>query len=256
MRWLLGRSCFAEAVPLPPPGHWRRSPPVGATEQPHRRRHQQSADHGRIDRDRDHQPDPDHLHEHDARGGERADHDDQQQRRAGDDPAGPLQAEGNGLAVVTGPVVLLPDPAEQEHLVVHRQPEQYGEQQHRVGRVEEAGRGEVEQAGQVAVLEDPHHRTERGGQRQHVHQQRLGRQHNGAEGNEQQHERHQYDEPGHPRRPLAQYVSRSTSAAVSPPDLDRVRPAASTARTPSPHHAQATLATCSACARPRMRCRP
>ena len=46
--------------------------------------------------------------------------------------------------VVVGEVPLLPDPGEQEDLVVHRQPDQDRQHEDRLGRVEEAGRGEAE----------------------------------------------------------------------------------------------------------------
>ena len=78
-----------------------------------------------VDEDRDEQGDADQLDERDRREVENAgDHDDQQQGRAVMIPAGALQPGGDRGGVVAGAVVLLPDPGEQEHLVVHRQPEQ------------------------------------------------------------------------------------------------------------------------------------
>ena len=50
----------------------------------------------------------------------------------GHDPAAALQAAGDGLAVVAGPVPDLLHPRQQEDLVVHRQPEQDAEQDHRL----------------------------------------------------------------------------------------------------------------------------
>ena len=46
----------------------------------------------------------------------------------------------------------------------------------------------VPSAAEMAVLEDPHHRAERGGQRKDVEHQRFQRQHDAAGQQEQQHE--------------------------------------------------------------------
>ena len=61
----------------------------------------------------------------------------------------------------------LPDPGNQEHLVVHRQAEGDAEQQHRHVGDQGAGRCRPEGA-QMPVLEYPHHRAERGGERKRV----------------------------------------------------------------------------------------
>ena len=153
---------------------------------------------------------------------ERPDHHGEQQRGAGDDPPGLLHAGRDREVVVVGAVPLLADPGEQEHLVVHRQPEQDGQHQDRVGRVEEALRREAEQAGQVALGEDPGDHAERRGDREQVHHDRLDRQHQRAEGQEQQHQHH--------RRPRSAPIQgrwaptesiRSTVSAVRPPTSDR-----------------------------------
>ena len=67
---------------------------------------------------------------------------------------------GDRLAVVAGAVPGLLHPRQQEDLVVHRQPEQDAEQDHRLGRLDEAERREAEERRQVAVLEDPDQRAE------------------------------------------------------------------------------------------------
>ncbi len=59
-----------------------------------------------------------------------------------------------GVGVVVAGVVQFLDAGEDEDLVVHRQPEGDDEQQHGHGDRQRAG-VEAEQAGQVAVLEDP-----------------------------------------------------------------------------------------------------
>ena len=88
----------------------------------------------------------------------RDDHDDQ--RRRGHDPAAPLEAAGDRLGVVAGLVPDLLHPRQQEHLVVHRQPEQHAEEDHGLGRLHEAERLESEHRREVAVLEDPDERAE------------------------------------------------------------------------------------------------
>jgi len=84
--------------------------------------------------------------------------------------------------------VLLLDPGQQEHLVVHRQPERDAEHQDRDRRVEGSGRGEVEKIGAVAVLEDPHHGAEGGAEAEHVEDDRLDRDEDAAGHQEEQHE--------------------------------------------------------------------
>ena len=90
---------------------------------------------------------------------------DKQGGRRRDDAAGALEADRD-RACVLSPVrscsSLMRE--QQEHLVVHRQAEGDAEHQDRRRRVERAGGREAEEAGEVAVLEDPHHRAERGGE--------------------------------------------------------------------------------------------
>jgi hypothetical protein len=97
--------------------------------------------------------------------------------------------------------VLLLDAGEQEHLVVHRQPEGDTEHEHRHGCGQPARGGEVEQARQVALLEDPHHRPEGRRQAQQVEDQRFHRDQHAAEHQEQQHERDQGDDAECQRQP-------------------------------------------------------
>ena len=59
-----------------------------------------------------------------------------EQRRGGDDPAGALEADGHRQLVVAGAVVLLLDAGQEEHLVVHRQPEGDAEHEDRGGGVD------------------------------------------------------------------------------------------------------------------------
>ena len=82
-------------------------------------------------------------------------------------------------------VVRLLDAREQEDAVVGGEPEGDREQQDRLGRLE-ARRCSGSRAGpEVAVLEDQHEQPERRAEREHVHQQRLDRQHDRAGHQEQ-----------------------------------------------------------------------
>ena len=67
--------------------------------------------------------------------------------------------------VVAGPVPGLLHPRQQEHLVIHREPEEHAEEDHRLGRLDEAERLEPERRREVAVLEDPDERPEWPGSR-------------------------------------------------------------------------------------------
>ena len=117
-----------------------RQPPVAVAEQLHRGRHEEHADHGGVDQDRDGQPEAEQLDgplvtEHEA--GEHAHHD---QGGGRDDPGGRGQAVGHGGGVVVRAVVLLPHAGEEEDLVVHREAEDDGEQHHRRPRLDRPAR--------------------------------------------------------------------------------------------------------------------
>src|SRR5680860_1160808 len=151
----LRRLRLPDAVLLPPATHRPRGPPVRPAEQRHRRRNQQCPDNRRVDQQRDEHANADELHEHEARGGKRADDHSQQQGGAGDDPAGLLHTCRHRQGVVAGQVPLLTDPGQQEDLVVHREAEKDREHQDRLGGVEEPRRLEAEQTLQVSVAENP-----------------------------------------------------------------------------------------------------
>ena len=81
--------------------------------------------------------------------------------------------------------VALTDAGEEQHLVVHRQSEEDREHQDRRGGDDRPRRVEVEQPGEVALLEDPDQRAEAGRDRQQAHEHRLDRQEDRSEGQEQ-----------------------------------------------------------------------
>ena len=176
-----------------------RAPPVPVPEQAHRRRHEQRPDDGRVEGDRERHPDAERLDQDDVGERERGRDDDDDQRRGRHDPAAPLEAAGDRLLVVVGPVPDLLHPRQQEHLVVHRQPEQHAEQDHRLGGLDEPQRLEPERPRQVAVLEDPDERPERRDDRERVHHERLDRQDRRAEQDEQDDVRGHDDEQRRPR---------------------------------------------------------
>ncbi len=70
---------------------------------------------------------------------EGAEHDDHDRRGGGDDAGGGGEAVGDRAFVLSlGAVVLLLHPREQEHLVVHREPEHDREHHHRDERLDRA----------------------------------------------------------------------------------------------------------------------
>ena len=83
----------------------------------------------------------------------------------------------DGPPVVAGGLVALLDAREHEDLVVHREAEDDRQQQRGRDRLHVAERLEAEEAVEPAPLEDDHEHAVGRGDRQHVHQHRLDRQH-------------------------------------------------------------------------------
>src|SRR5713226_5992840 len=139
-----------------PDGSQRRgSPPVPLAEQTHGGRDEQHTYQGRVDNHRDGKADADFLKKDDFRTAKGSQHYRQQQRCAGDEPTGTLQARRDGGAIVSQFVKALFDAAQQEDLVVHRQAKRDGEDQHGLRGVDAAAGLEVQQVLQVPILEDP-----------------------------------------------------------------------------------------------------
>src|SRR5215831_2744940 len=115
-----------------PPVDRSGQPPVRPAQQMHDRWNEQHPYHGCVDRDRRRHAYTDDLEDDLGAWNEREEHRDHDGSSGGDDPAGPGQAVDDGPRPV--PVRAqprLPHPADKEHLVVHREPEQHGEHQHR-----------------------------------------------------------------------------------------------------------------------------
>ena len=136
------------------PGEPGRQVPVPASEKLHRRGHDHGADDGRVDEERDGDPEA-HLLEHDqvapGKAGEDRDYD---QRRPGDQTCRRADAEGDRVVVVAGLRVALANPAEQEHLVVHREAEEDGEEEERHPGLDDVDLLEAEELVAHALDED------------------------------------------------------------------------------------------------------
>jgi hypothetical protein len=178
----------------------RRGPPVRRPGQTHEGRHEQAPDDRGVQHHGQRQADAEQLEERHVGGAERQECDGQQGGGGAHDPPGPLEPERHGCCVPAGAVVLLLDAGQEEHLVVHRQAEGDAEHEDRHRRVDAAGGREVEQAGEVAVLEDPDHRAERGGQAEQVEDQRLDRDQHASGHQEQQHQGGHGDDGQRPRQ--------------------------------------------------------
>ncbi len=157
--------------PLEPP----REPPVAVSEQLHGRGHEHDADERRVDEDRRRETDPEELDHPDVAQHEASEDAHHDRRRRGDHASGRGQAVGDGEAVVTGSVVLLPNARQQEDLVVHREPEHDREQHHRDERLDGPGPLDAQQPAEPAPLEDGDDHTVCGADRQQVHHHGLDR---------------------------------------------------------------------------------
>ena len=105
-------------------------------EELHRRRQQHAADDRRVEQDRRREPDAElleHQHRERCEDGEDTDHDD---RGARDDARGRLDPVRDRLVGGQAALDRLTDPAQQEDVVVHREPEQDHEQEQRDNRVD------------------------------------------------------------------------------------------------------------------------
>ena len=135
-------------------------------------------------------------------GGEADEDDDDDQRRAGDHPRRRRHGVLDRTRVVTGLQVPLTDPAEQEDVVIHREPEQDREQEDRHPRGHRRHLTQAEELVADALLEDEHHQAVRGADRDEVEHDRLQRQHDRAEGDGQHHEAQAQHDQEDPRQPV------------------------------------------------------
>ena len=99
------------------------------------------------------------LEHHQLAGREAAEHRHHDERGARDDPRGRADPEGD-RAVVAGQVVALADPAEQEDVVVHREPEEDGEEEEWDPGLDRIPPARTEETRADPLLEDEHEQPE------------------------------------------------------------------------------------------------
>ena len=207
-----------------------RQVPVALAEQAHGGGDEQQADERRVERERDGDAEAHLLEGDELAGGEAAEDDDDDRRGAGD------QARGGGHAVddraggVAGGAPALVDAAEQEHLVVHREPEQHAEQEDGDPRVDALDLREAQQIGPDALLEDEHEDPVGGADGEQVDRDRGQRDRDRPEREQQEHEAQRQHEDDHDRQPAAvdrEVVARLGRCAA---DEDAVRRRAERAR--------------------------
>src|ERR671919_1729436 len=161
-----GRFVFVAWEPLEP----AREVPVPVAEELHRRRQEYGADDGGVDEYGGGESDPELLEEEHRERGEDREHADHDDSRAGDNAGrrlDPVRDRGVGREAT---VVALPDAAEDEDVVVHREAEEDHEQEQGHDRVDAAGGVEAEEALSEPVLEDEHEHAVGGGDREDVQQ--------------------------------------------------------------------------------------
>ena len=90
-------------------------------------------------------------------------------------------AARDGFVGVASSGVALADPAEQEHLVVHGEPEEDREEEERDPRLDHVHLLEAEQVGAHTVLEDEHEEPVGGADREEVEQDRWSRRRRSSE---------------------------------------------------------------------------
>ena len=166
LRWLRLRGRVSFDVDLGDPAQPGGEVPVPVAEELHARRDEHGADDRGVDEEGDGDAEA-HLLEHDqVAGGEAAEDGDDDQRGAGDQPRGRADAEGDSTRGVTGLRVALLDPAQQEHLVVHREAEEDGEEEERHPRLDVSHLLEAEELVADAFLEDEHQQSVSGADRE------------------------------------------------------------------------------------------
>ena len=170
-----------------------------APKQRHERRHQDRSDDGGVEQDAEAEPGRHHLQVGPRPGGEGRERQEQDQGRAGDQPPGAPDPQDHRLVGGRAGVVLLPDPGQDEHLVVHREPEEEREDHQRDPERHRTGLGDPEdRVRAVALLPEEHHQPEDGRQRHQVEdhgleweQQRAERAHQQDVGQHRDDQQHQ-----------------------------------------------------------------
>ena len=116
-----------------------RHPPVPIAEHRHQRRHQQRTHDRGVEQDAEAERAGEDLQVGAGSGRQREERQEQDQRRAGDQPAGPRDAFDDGRIGVVSDLVLLTDTRQDEHLVIHGQPVEEREDHQRHPEGDRAG---------------------------------------------------------------------------------------------------------------------
>ena len=124
------------------------------------------------------------------------------------------------VALSRGAVVLLADAGQQEHLVVHRQPEDDGEQQHRRPRLDGPSLPTPMRLRAPAPLEHRDDDAVGGADRQQVHHDRLQRHEQAAEHDHEQQERQQQHRADEDRQAIGGVRREVVDRRGEPADLD------------------------------------
>ena len=174
-----------------------RQPPGAVAEQRHDRGGDDHADDQHVDQDRDAEAEAEHLADEVVPGDEAQEHPGHDQAGEDEDLADAADPVDHALARPVALVVGLVDPAEQEDVVVHAQPEQDREQHDRQEGDDRDARVGADQARADALLEHGHDHAVGGRDRQQVEERRDERDPQRAEHHHQQQHReadHERDE--------------------------------------------------------------
>ena len=125
--------------------------------------------------------------------------------------------------VVAGEQPLLVHAGDEEDLVVHRQPEQDREEDHRDERVDRSAGADADQPRKPAPLEDRDDDAEAGTGGEQVHDRRGERQHETAEGDHQQQERQPDDGDEEQRHLVGDHLGEVDLDGGLPEHVDVVR---------------------------------
>ena len=178
--------------------------PVALAQQGHGRGQQDRAHDRGVDQDRHAEADAGLFDGHLRERGEDGEHRHHDRCRARDDARGRSHALPDRVLVGQPAIVQLLDTAEDEDVVVHRQPEQEREQEERQPVRDRAGRGEVEDSLRPGMLEHQYQHAVRRRHRQQVEPDREQRHDQRAEGEQQQQERQRQHEADDQRQGVAQ----------------------------------------------------
>ena len=186
-------------------GEEARCPPVVFAKQVHDGGDEEHADDGGVDKQGENHAEGDVLHHHDvgeAKGACDHNHDERGRRN---DAAGVRGTRGDGLVGGSAPAAGFHHARDQEDLVVGRQTEDDGDDEHQNRAHERAG-GEVEQSGAEAIDEHERQDAQRGTQGEQRHDDGLERQDEATEDQRHEEEGGQHHVKRHPGQRVEERV--------------------------------------------------